>query len=32
MNNKQYVTVSCSVMVCKVWEEVENVLEQFVLS
>jgi len=32
MNNKQCLTVSCSVMVCKMWEEVENVLEQFVVS
>ena len=32
MNNKQCVTVSGSVSVCKVWEEVDNDLGQFVLS
>jgi len=32
MNNKQCVAVSGSVSVCKVWEEVDNDLGQFVLS
>ena len=32
MNNEQYVAVSCLVVVCKVWEEVDNDLGQFVLS
>ena len=32
MNNKQCVTVSCRVIVCKVREKVDNNLGQFVLS
>ena len=32
MNNKQGVIVSCWVNVCKVWEEVDNDLGQFVPS
>ena len=32
VNNKQCVTVSCRVIVCKVREEVDNGLGQFVLS
>ena len=32
MNNKQFVIVSCGVNVCKVREEVDNDLGQFVLS
>ena len=32
MNNRQCVTVSCGVIVCKVREEVDNDLGQFVLS
>ena len=32
MNDKQCVTVSCQVSICKVREEVDNDLGQFVLS
>ena len=32
MNNKQCVTVSGSVSICKVWEGVDNDFGQFVLS